>query len=321
MNLSLFSCARGSALMLLAMSLAGCERTPAPALVAEAYELICEPPQLSLTAGAIGMLAARANDALGQPIDGASLQFSASDPRLLRVTAQGKVTSLGPAGHTSILIASGSRTLTVPVIVHAGPAHRFEALEPMQRAIVAGTPSKEPVKVRLLDSFDNPVSSAPVVFKAASDPPVSLSSTTDADGIAAIELPAINRAGHFILDVRDSRIQQVSLALDVQVDAAAPAVLVPVKVPASGPVALFADFEVVLQVCDAFGNPVPNAQVRWRTGSRSRSFYPPQSKSGSDGQVRTRWQLTELKGRRATLRAFVVNHEKIGFETWIALER
>ena len=311
----------GIALMIVAMGVAGCERTPEPAKVAEAFELICDPAQLSLTAGANGMLAARANDAAGKPMDGASLQFSASDPRLLRVTAQGEVSSLGPAGRTSILITSGSRTLTVPVNIFAGPAHRLEAVGASQRAIMAGTPSKDPVDVRLLDSFDNPVANAPVVFKAAIDPPVSLSTTTDADGVATITLPTITRAGHYILNVRNLGNQQVSLAIDVQVNAAAPAALVAIKVPASGPVALFPEFELVLQVRDAFGNPVPNVSVRWRTNSGSKSFDPPLSRSRPDGQVRTRWQLTALKGRRATLRAFVVDDEKIRFETWVALER
>ena len=89
----------------------------------------------------------------------------------------------------------------------------------------------------------------------------------------------------------------------------------------SGPVALVADFELVLQVRDDFGNPVPNVLVRWRTDSGSESFNPQQSLSGPDGLVRTRWQLTELKRRRANLRAFVVKNERIRFETWVALER
>jgi adhesin/invasin len=321
MNRRHFECALSSALMLVAMAVAGCERTAGSTKAPEAHELISDPARLSLTAGARGVLATRANDAGGTPIDGARLEFSASDPRLLRVTAQGEVTSLGPAGRTSILIASGSRTLTVPVDIVAGPAHRLEAVGASQRAIAAGTPAKDPIDVRLLDSFDNPVANAPVVFEAAIDPPVSLSTTTGADGVATIMLPAITRAGHFTLDVSNSENPQVSLTLDVQVNAAAPAALVAVNVPASGPVALFPDFELALQVRDAFGNPVPNVMVGWRTSSGSKSFDPPLSRSGADGQVRTRWQLTELKGRRATLRAFIVGDERIGFETWIALER
>jgi len=94
-----------------------------------------------------------------------------------------------------------------------------------------------------------------------------------------------------------------------------------VKVLASGPVALVADFELVLRVRDAFGNPVPNVLVAWRTDSGSESFNPQQSLSGPDGLVRTRWQLAGLNRRRANLRAFVVKNETIRFETWVALER
>jgi hypothetical protein len=107
----------------------------------------------------------------------------------------------------------------------------------------------------------------------------------------------------------------------MRVEAAEPTKLESVKVLASGPVALVADFELVLRVRDDFGNSVPNVLVRWRTDSGSESFNPQQSLSGPDGLVRTRWQLTGLKRRRANLRAFVVKNETIRFETWVALER
>jgi hypothetical protein len=215
---------------------------------------------------------------------------------LLRVTAMGEVTSVGPASRTSISITSGSQSLTVPVDIVAGPAHRFDAIEGTDRPIVAGTASS--VSVRLLDAFDNPVANSGVMIDAA-----------------------ITESGHFNLNAHTSGTPHVSLPLDMRVEAAAPASLEPVKVLASGPVALVADFELVLRVRDTFGNPVPKVWVRWRTDSGSESFDPPQSLSGPDGLVRTRWQLAGMKRRRATLRAFVVKNEKIRFETWVALER
>jgi hypothetical protein len=311
----------GSALMVLAVALASCERTFGPAKVAETIQLICDPGTLSLSAGASGKLAVRANDAAGQRIDGAGISFTAADPRLLRVTARGEVTSLGPAGATAVSITSGPRSLTVPVDVVAGPAHRFEAVGAEPRVMIAGRPSNDPVGVRLLDAFGNPVASSPVRFEAAISPPVSISTATDANGIATASLPTIAHAGPFILNAHTSGVPRVSLALGIQVNAAAAAALEAVEVPVSGPVALFADFELVLRVLDAFGNPVPNVRVRWRTDSGSASFDPQQSVSGPDGLVRTRWLLTGLKRRSTTLRAFVVNDERIGFKTRIVLER
>ena len=108
------------ALAVLAIAVAGCERMRGPTKIAEAFKLICDPAQLSLTAGARGMLVARALDAAGKPIDGARLQFTASDAQLVRVTALGEVKSVGPAGRTSILITSGSQSLTVPIDIAAG---------------------------------------------------------------------------------------------------------------------------------------------------------------------------------------------------------
>jgi len=309
----------GSALVILTMAIAGCERTPRPAKIAETFQLICDPARLSLTAGGSDMLMAKAIDAVGKPIDGARLHFRASDPGLLRVTALGEVKSVGPAGRTSILITSGSNSLTVPVDIVAGPAHRFDAAEGTEGAIVAGVPSS--ASVRLMDAFDNPVANSQVMVEVAIDPPISLSTATNTNGVATVVLPVITESGQFILNVRTSGTPQVSIPLDMRVEAAAPTELEAVKVLDSGPVALVADFELVLRVRDAFGNPVPNVLVRWRTDSGSESFNPQQSLSGRDGLVRTRWQLTGLKRRRANLRAFVVKDETIRFETWVALER
>jgi len=318
-HLSRRSRAFGSALVIFTMALAGCERTPPPAKLAETFQLICDPPQLSLTAGGSGTLMAKAIDAVGKPIEGARVHFKASDPGLLRVTAVGEVKSMGPAGHTSISITSGSRSLTVPVDIVAGPAHRFDAAEGTESAIVAGVPAS--VSVRLMDAFDNPVANSQLMLEAAIEPPISLSTATDTNGVATVMLPVITESGHFILNVRTSEAPQVSLPLDMRVKAAEPMKLEAVKMLDSGPVALVADFELALRVRDAFGNPVPNVLVRWRTDTGSDSFNPAQSLSGPDGLVSTRWQLAGLKRRRATLRAFVVKNETIRFETWVALER
>jgi hypothetical protein len=311
----------GSVVMVLAASIAGCHRTPEATAIPATSQLIVDSPHLSLVAGANGRVAARALDVAGNPISGAHLHFSASDPRLLRVDAQGAVSSLGPAGRASILIASGTRSVTVPVDVAAGPARKLEAVGKSDITIVAGMAPKEPVSVRLVDAFDNPIANARVMFETDMSPALSLSTITSSDGVASVTLPVVIRSGHFIVSAHVASNASVSLPLDIQVNPGPPTTLDAVRVLPSGPVALVPHFELVLQVRDAFGNPVPNALVRWRTYSGSASFDPPQSLSGLDGLVRTRWQLTKLKGRRATLRAFVAGHEAISFQTWIALER
>ena len=321
MKLSLRARALAPILVVLALSGAGCERTNDQTATAETHQLIVDPARLSLIAGASGTVRARALDATENAIEGARIDFSSSDQRLLSVDSDGVITSLGPVGHASILIANGFRSLTVPVDVVAGPARRFEAIGGTNLTLVAGTTSKAPIRVRLVDAFDNPIANAGVKFDAAISPPLSLSTSTGTDGIAIVTLPVVSRAGPFILNARTTSGVAVSLQLEIQVSAGAPEALEAVKVLASGPVALVPDFELVLRVRDALGNPVPNVLVRWRTNSGSSSFDPPESLSGPDGLVRTRWQITKLKGRRATLRAFVAKHEAIAFQTWIALER
>jgi hypothetical protein len=308
-----------TAIVILTVAVAGCERMPGSAKITETMRLTCDPARLSLTAGGSGTLAASAIDAAGKAIDGAVLHFEASDSRLLRVNALGEAKSVGPAGHTSILITSGSRSLTVPVDIVAGPAHRFAEVEGADSAIVAGTPSK--ASVRLMDAFDNPIANSRVMLEAAIERPIALSTATDTNGIATVTLPVITEAGRFILNVHTAEAPQVSLPLEMRVEAAEPTRLEAIKVLDSGPVALVADFELVLRVRDDFGNPVPDVWVRWQTDSGSKSFNPQQSLSGQDGLVRTRWELAGLNRRRASLRAFVVKKETIRFETWVALER
>jgi hypothetical protein len=211
--------------------------------------------------------------------------------------------------------------VTVPVDVVAGPARKLQAVGESTLEIVAGASRKDAANVRLVDAFGNPVANSRVTFEAAIDPPFSLSTSTGADGVATIDFPALTRAGRFVLKAHTAGDPPISLPLDVKVRAASPATLEAVRILPSGPVALVPDFETILRIRDAFGNPVPHASVRWRTDSGSASFDPPQSLSDADGLVRTRWHLTKLKGRRATLRAFVVDHETVRFQSWIALER
>src|SRR5688500_17313637 len=122
--------------MVLAVALACCERTFGPAKVAETIQLNSDAGTISLRDGSSRKPAVPANDAAGQRNDGAGISFTAADPRLLRVTARGEVTSLGPAGATAVSITSGPRSLTVPVDVVAGPAHRFEAVGAEPRVMI-----------------------------------------------------------------------------------------------------------------------------------------------------------------------------------------
>ena len=141
---------------------------------------------------------------------------AASDPRFLRVTALGEVTSVGPAGRTSILITSGSHSLTVPVSIVAGPAHRVEPVEGTNSAIVAGAPSS--VSIRLMDAFDNPVANSEVMIEAAIKPKISLSTVTDTNGVATIALPVITECGPLHSERAYVGNPPVSLPLDMQVE-------------------------------------------------------------------------------------------------------
>ena len=105
--------------------LAGCSRSPPPptaSVVAATVELIVVPAQLSLRAGDQAQLSAQANDGAGIPIGGAHFRYSVADPRVLRVSDRGLVTSLGlVAARTEVIIASGRSEKRIPVSVIAAP--------------------------------------------------------------------------------------------------------------------------------------------------------------------------------------------------------
>ena len=133
----------------------------------------------------------------------------------------GEVKSVGPAGRTFHL---DNERLAEP---DGAGRHRLQGLRidsaqskgPTARWLRARTSN---VSVRLMDAFDNPVANSGVLFEAAIESPISLSTATDTNGVATVTLPVITESGHFILDVHTSGTPQVSFSLDMRVEAAAP---------------------------------------------------------------------------------------------------
>ena len=299
------------AAILVALLSTGCTReaVPAPELaLAEPYEVLVEPQQLELEAGGIGMLQAQVNDTRGQPIGGATVQFRSEDPDLVTVTDQGRVTAVGNTGRAVVIATSGPRERRVPVQIKPGPPQRLEKIQGNPQTAIAGSAFADPVVVRAVDAFGNPIAGVALNLQVPGDEPVRLAAISGPDGAAAFELPATTEAGPLAAVVSSDLDSNLATAIELTVLPAAPAKLVPVagSVESLG-VASDDAIEIVLEVQDEFGNPVAGVSVSMVPGDQSGQVDPAQAKSGQDGSVRTRWQIKDAAASSLTLEASVVD--------------
>lgn len=250
------------------VSLAGCssgevpvERSATDAIV----ELIVEPAQLTLRSGEQGLLAAQANDERRRAIGGAEFEFSVEDPALLSVTPQGVVTALGPAAaQTHVRVASWLTIRDVPVRILPGDAKRIEPLTPDLVEVVAGVAPKEPLRVRVLDDWGNPVPGYGLVAPDINGDAL----TSGLDGTASLPLPAMNRAGAGTYELHGAGAAGPRVRFTIKVAPAAPAnaeLLSHQVLEADGQQTL----RFRLRVLDGFGNPVPAALAEVGFAGRS----------------------------------------------------
>lgn len=172
--------------------------------------VVVVPAALSISAGEDAWLAAEARDVAGQPVGGASLRFRAEQPEYLRVGDNGRVSALGRAVERSwVVVSSGAREARVPVAVLPGPPHRVEVLAGGAQALVAGAAPAEPVRLRVVDRWDNalPGIELRALTQAVTNPPGETAAVartlspmlTDARGIATFALPVLSNAGILLL--------------------------------------------------------------------------------------------------------------------------
>lgn len=295
------------AVTLVALLSAGCSREAAPApdfAQPEPYEVLVEPQQLELEAGGIGMLQAQVNDTRGQPIGGATVQFRSENPDLVRVTDQGRVTAVGGTGRAVVIATSGPRERRVPVQIKPGPPQRLEKVQGNPQNAIAGAAFADPVVVRAVDAFGNPIAEVALTLEISGDEPMRLAAITGPDGAASFALPAVTEAGLLAAVVSSDRDSNLATAIELTVLPAPPTKLVPIEMPIESlGTASADDMEIAFEVQDEFGNPVPGVSVSMVAGDRSGQTVPAQAKSAQDGSVRTRWQIKDAAASTLTLTA------------------
>lgn len=256
-------------LALLAAANSGCAEEPARAAarMAEPAEIIVEPAELQLAAGSEAELAAQVNDASGQPIGGAEIDFSVADARVLSVSQRGQVTSRGPAAESAVIVASGRSSRRVPVIVRPGAPQRIEKLAGDGQAFTAGTALAEPLAVRALDLAGNPVGGVALVLESEGGQAAAPEAVTGDDGQALFEAATVDEAGRLRLRVRERDTGTPSEVFELTVHAGAPAAI-EIACASLGAVEQGSrPLDVRLVARDDRGNTVPDAALRARVAA------------------------------------------------------
>jgi hypothetical protein len=296
----------------MALALLGCGREPAvpAAPIRQAFEIVVEPAHLQLQAGGTGQLSAQANDNAGQPIGGASIRFRAADTKLLRVTDQGLVTSVGPAtAQTQVVVISGRLERLVPVVVVPGPPQRVEKLSGDGQQVVAGEVPPALLVARVLDGSGNPLAGVTLTVESAAGAVAPAELVTADDGSVRLQVPRLTRAGADIVVMRSHDAPGVAESFQILVAPGPPSELQLEQADGTSLVPSRPGDQPTLKVTDAFGNPVADvaltvqvegdagAAINARTDSAGNLLLPVQA---GKGPLRLHVQLTDSPAVKAT---------------------
>ncbi len=248
---------------------------PGPTDTTEPATVLVKPATIQLEAGHEVWLAAQADDRSGRPIGGAPFQFSVTAPQVLHVSARGHVTSLGPASaQAAVIVASGTQTRRVPVVVLPGPPQRLRKMSGDGQQVRAGDAPPTPLAVQIADQWNNPLADVPFEFESTPKLFAPQTVRSNAQGVASVRLPALLRAGEFEWVARSGGAQHLSAAFDIRVTPGPPAAIESVAEPAAlgasvasaatDPETAKSAARVALLVTDAHGNPVPHAELTAR---------------------------------------------------------
>jgi len=233
-----------------------------------------------------------------------AVRWSSRDTTVFTVDADGTVTARGNG--VSYLTAQHAGKTARAVVHVRQAAASLEVFGEAQRA-AAGLPPVEPVRVRVLDAGDAPVSGAPVRFEAGIgngrvEPSEVLS---DSFGVAAVEWTLGPESGRQTLAV------SADGATDVEIGAVAlepDETVVAVQAWSGGDQWALAGHALpeplVVRVLDEWGRGVPSATVRFEPEAGTGRAEPEVTATDSLGLARSVWTLaSDLGKQRVVARA------------------
>ncbi|MCU0760103.1 MAG: hypothetical protein MUF07_13030 [Steroidobacteraceae bacterium] len=183
------------------LPLGGCDPgAPPPVAQREVAAVSVLPAALELRAGETAQLAAQANDAAGQPVGGAEIEFASGTRAVADVTRDGLVTATGPVGSAQLRVASGRAESVVPVTVVAGRPQALNLRLPLPATAAAGAVVDVPVQV--LDAFGNAVAGVQVQFAVQSGKGRVALPVVSADAAGTARVQWTLGAGEQVLEAR-----------------------------------------------------------------------------------------------------------------------
>ena len=189
--------------------------------------------------------------------------------------------------------------VTITAAALAGPPARIVVARGDAQRGRAGAALAKPIVVRVLDAAGNGVPDAAVMLAPSTGSWTDTLARTDSAGSVQITWTLARAAGAHTMGVRVAGLAD-SVAVTAVARPAAPANLAFEEVPA-GRAASAKSKQLVARVTDVYGNPVPDAVVRFSTVAGQ--VAPARAVSDAKGQVKVTWTRgTAASARRLTAR-------------------
>lgn len=253
--------------------------------------LSVEPDSLRLVEGAAGPLSARVADANGNPIAGATVAWSSSNPAVAAVDSTGRVTGLS-AGDATVAARSGDALGQAVVAVAARPvATTVELVEGDAQQGPAGAALAQALVVRVRDQRGEPMAQVEVAWLATKGGG-SLSpaaAVTDAEGLARSGWTLGTAVGENEASATVAGIAPVGFTAVAVAGAPASVTVTPAAVTLT---AVHDTVRFVATVVDQHGNPVPAPAVSWTSDAESVATVDAQGLARALAAGTTRIQAT-----------------------------
>lgn len=274
----------------------GCARSAGPEVTStpEVAEVRVVPPELALAAGAGGQLAAQVDDATGHPIGGARIAFSSADTHLVTVSGLGFVTSVGPAGHTSIRVVSGSQQGIVPVRVTAGVPQHVQITGGDHQNGIAGFELPDLLQVHVTDAYANPVPGCRVRFTLLPTTGSPVDSVCNIEGAAQARISLPDEAGPVTVTAVANGSGQAKATFTLDAQAGPPAHMGIIEPAGEAKPARGSVVRAAVRVTDGHSNGVSGVTVLWSILQGGGRVDPASSTTDASGIAATHWSLGKL---------------------------
>jgi len=207
------------------------------------------------------------------------------------------------AGRQRAKVQVGNPRITPPfplvVRATAGPVVAMEVVSGDAQRGVVGSPLARAVVIRARDSLGNPVSGVRVSLRPRTGKVDSVLHT-DSDGLASATWTLGTTAGPMRLVARFDSLPDSAVVTATGRPGAAKEIAF-ASTPATGTAGRALPKLVQVVVRDRYGNPVPNATVRFSVATGA--VLPLQGTTDASGRVSTKWTLGPKRGKQTVIAA------------------